>query len=150
MLSQRKMRITRENFGGKQLLCCWKIACTLIGPNSLLLSGDQMSQKERLFPVYSLSRVLQRSTHCHRLKGKEAVLSPNYETFRNHYFWQHCTALCQKGQDGASKDEAKSKQGHLLMTGWVLSARILCQKYCQTGTVAVAHFLFIQMKTTKW
>ena len=107
-----------------------------------------MSQKERLFPVYSLSRVLQRSTHCHRLKGKEAVLSPNYETFRNHYFWQHCV-LCE-GQDGASKDEAKSKQGHLLMTGWVLSARILCQKYCQTGTVAVAHFLFIQMKTTKW
>ena len=53
-------------------------------------------------------------------------------------------------QDEASKDEAKSKQGHLLMTGWVLSARILCQKYCQTVTVAVAHFLFIQMKTTKW
>ena len=44
-------------------------------------------------------------------------------------------------QDEASKDEAKSKQGHLLMTGWVLSARILCQQYCQTVTVAVAHFL---------
>ena len=57
--------------------------------------------------------------------------------------------LCE-GKDEASKDEAKSKQGHLLMTGWVLSARILCQQYCQTVTVAVARFLFIQMKTTKW
>ena len=120
LLSQRKLRITRENFGGKQLLCCLKIACTLIGPNSLLLSGDQMSQKERLFPVYSLSRVLQRSTRCHRLKGKEGVLSPNYETFRNHYFWQHCAALCQKAErdkmeqarirQGSGKDQARINQ----------------------------------------
>ena len=113
-----------------------------------------------MFPVSSFPWYYRAAlVAIYRLKGKRAVLSPNYEMFRNHYFWQHCTALRQKAwrdkMAQASKDQVKSNQGHILMTGCLQltgcpPARILCQQYCPTVAVASLSFTQIKSQNCEW